>query len=46
MEDQVRFYEWLVKLGSIHTADNKKMARAYEVIDENNTKVRNLRSKN
>jgi len=46
MEDQVRFYEWLVKLGSIHTADNKKMARAYEVIAENNTKVKNLRSKN
>ncbi len=39
MEDQVRFYEWMLKFKSIHLADNKRMARAYEAVAENNSKI-------
>lgn len=38
MENQVRFYEWLVKMGNIHTANNKKMTKAYEAIAESDKK--------
>ena len=39
MEDQVRFYEWLLKMGNIHTADNERMSKAYEIVAENNLKI-------
>jgi hypothetical protein len=39
MENQERFYEWLVSLGSIHTADSERMNKAYSVIAENDEKI-------
>jgi hypothetical protein len=39
MENQERFYEWLVSLGSIYIADSEGMARAYSVIAENDEKI-------
>jgi hypothetical protein len=35
MEEVNKFYEWLLKMGSVHLADNKKMNRAYAKIYEN-----------
>ena len=35
MEDALKFYEWLKKMGNIHLADNERMIRAYEKIIEN-----------
>jgi hypothetical protein len=35
MEDALKFYEWLKKMGNIHLADNERMSRAYEKIIEN-----------
>ena len=46
MENLERFYEWMSKMNNIHLADNEKMAKAYEVIIENDKKVGNVRSKN
>ena len=39
MENQERFYEWMLKVGSIHLADNVRMSRAYESIAENDAKI-------
>ena len=39
MENQERFYQWLIRMGNIYTADNSKMARAYEVIAENISEI-------
>jgi hypothetical protein len=38
MEDAIRFYEWLLKIKSIHLADNERMSLAYEKII-NNTNI-------
>lgn len=35
MEDQLKFYEWMLKIKSIHLADNEKMLRAYKIISNN-----------
>ena len=35
MEDVTRFYEWLLKIKSIHLADNKRMNRAYRIVYNN-----------
>jgi hypothetical protein len=35
MEDAQKFYEWLVKMKSIHLADNQSMAKAYEQVIKN-----------
>jgi hypothetical protein len=39
MEDQVRFYEWMLKMKSIHLADNLQMSKAFEAVAENNLKT-------
>jgi hypothetical protein len=35
MEETEKFYQWLLKIKSIHLADNKKMNRAYSIVYEN-----------
>ena len=32
MSNQEKFYQWLIKMGNIHTADNVRMARAYQIV--------------
>ena len=39
MENQQRFYEWMLKFKSIHLADNQRMARAYEAIAKSDAKI-------
>ena len=39
MENQQRFYDWMLKMGSIHLADNARMSRAFEVIAESDVKI-------
>jgi hypothetical protein len=38
MENLERFYEWMLKMGNVHLANNEKMARAYEAIAESDKK--------
>ena len=45
MENLERFYEWMLKIKSIHLADNEKMAKAYDVVMESNKKCIRLISK-
>lgn len=35
MEDVTKFYEWLVKIKSIHLADNYRMNKAFKTVYEN-----------
>jgi len=44
MENLERFYEWMLKMNNIHLADNEKMARAYEMIVENNAQIAKMSS--
>ena len=38
MEEAMRFYEWLLKIKSIHLADNERMTIAYnKIINNTNT---------
>ena len=39
MENQLRFYEWMLKVKSIHLADNLQMSKAFEAIAENDSKI-------
>jgi hypothetical protein len=39
MENQEKFYQWLLSLGNIHTADSERMSRAYVAIAENDEKI-------
>ena len=39
MENLNRFYDWMLKMGSIHLADNARMSRAFEVIAESDAQV-------
>ncbi len=39
MENQERFYEWMLKMGNIHLASNEKMNKAYEAIAESDAKI-------
>lgn len=39
MENQERFYNWMLAMGSIHLADNARMSRAFEVIAESDAKI-------
>jgi len=32
MSNQERFYQWLIKMGNIHTADNVRMERAFQIV--------------
>ena len=45
MENQMKFYEWMLKMKSIHLADNKKMTEAYLIIAENDAQLGKLVSK-
>jgi hypothetical protein len=36
MEEVNKFYEWLLKMGNIHLADNDKMSKAYAIVYKNN----------
>lgn len=38
MENLERFYEWMLKIGNVHLANNEKMAKAYEAIVESDKK--------
>jgi hypothetical protein len=35
MEDVNKFYEWMLKMKSIHLADNEQMSKAFERVAEN-----------
>jgi hypothetical protein len=35
MENQERFYEWMLRMGNIHLADNEQMTKAFERVAEN-----------
>ena len=39
MENQERFYEWMLKMGNIHLASNEKMSKAYEVIAKSDAEI-------
>ena len=39
MEDQERFYNWMLKFKSIHLADNARMSKAFEAIAESDAKI-------
>jgi len=43
MENQERFYEWMLKMGNIHLASNEKMNKAYERIAESDAKVASVK---
>ena len=40
MEDVTKFYEWLVKMKSIHLADNQGMTKAYQIVYKNNQQLK------
>jgi len=35
MEDVTKFYEWLLKIKSIHLADNQRMSKAFDTVYKN-----------
>lgn len=35
MEDVTKFYEWLVKIKSVHLADNNRMSKAFDTVYKN-----------
>jgi hypothetical protein len=35
MEEAEKFYEWMLKMGNIHLADNEQMLKAFEEIIKN-----------
>ena len=39
MENQERFYNWMLAMGNIHLADNIRMSRAFESIAESDAKI-------
>jgi hypothetical protein len=39
MENQERFYNWMLAMGNIHLASNEKMNKAYEAIAESDAKI-------
>ena len=39
MENQERFYQWMLKMGNIHLADNARMSRAFEAVAESDAKI-------
>lgn len=39
MENQERFYEWMLAIGNIHIASNEKMLKAYEAIAKSDAQV-------
>ena len=39
MENQERFYNWMLAMGNIHLASNEKMSKAYEAIAKSDAQV-------
>ena len=39
MENQERFYNWMLAMGNVHMASNEKMTRAYEAIAKSDAQV-------
>ena len=39
MENQERFYKWMLSFKSIHLADNQRMTKAYEAIAKSDAQV-------
>jgi len=39
MENQERFYEWMLKMGNIHLADNQQMSKAFEIVGQKSNKT-------
>jgi hypothetical protein len=39
MENQERFYNWMLAMGNIHLASNEKMNKAYQAIAESDAKI-------
>ena len=39
MTEVEKFYEWMLKIQSIHLADNEQMYKAFETISKNNNKL-------
>jgi len=39
MENQERFYQWMLAMGNIHLASNEKMNKAYQAIAESDAKI-------
>ncbi|CAB4125311.1 hypothetical protein UFOVP54_107 [uncultured Caudovirales phage] len=35
MEDVNKFYEWMLKMGNIHLANNEEMSKAFIIVAEN-----------
>ena len=35
MTEVEKFYEWMLKMGNIHLADNIQMSKAFEKVAEN-----------
>lgn len=35
MIEQLKFYEWLIKIGNVYLNDNERIVRAFEIINEN-----------
>ena len=44
MEEVDKFYAWLLKIKSIHLADNQRMSEAYEIVYKNS--IKHLKQKN
>ncbi len=36
MTEVEKFYEWMLKMGNVHLADNERMYEAFETISKNN----------
>lgn len=43
MENQQRFYDWMLAMGNIHLADNEKMSKAYEAIAKSDAQVASVK---
>jgi hypothetical protein len=43
MNEVERFYEWLLKIKSIHLADNEQMSKAYTIVYQNS--INDLKTK-
>jgi hypothetical protein len=46
MENQERFYQWMLKIGNVHMASNEKMTKAYEGIAKSDAQVKNVKPVN
>lgn len=45
MKEVENFYEWLLKMNSVHLADNYKMTKAYDIVYENSQKFKRTKVK-